>query len=130
RQGHTTQTKAPMGWLRRIAIVFLMGAIPARRSGAAGAVQRSARPRALPLHAIAARPLHAAKSAGQAAVALGVHPARRVAGKAAIAADAGLLTIGVCGVLAADTSAGSSRSAPPRPRSPQPTLPSSSPPHP
>src|SRR5262249_7214176 len=47
------------------------------------------------LHATAARPLQAANPAGQAAVALGVHPARRVAGKAAIAAGAGLLMIGV-----------------------------------
>src|SRR5262249_11859583 len=62
-----------------------------RRSGAARAVWRSARPRALPLHAVAARPLHAAEPADQAVVALGLRLARRMAGKAAIAANAGLL---------------------------------------
>src|SRR5262249_56069915 len=67
------------------------GGIARGRSGAARAVWRSARPRALPLHAVAARPLHAAEPADQAVVALGLRLARRMAGKAAIAANAGLL---------------------------------------
>jgi hypothetical protein len=40
--------------------------------------------------------------AGEAALAMGLRSARRMAGKGAIAANAALLTIGVCGVLAAD----------------------------
>ena len=71
-----------------------------RPSSAARAVRRSARPRALPFHAIAARPLHAAEPAGQAALALGLRRAPRMAGKAAIAANAGLLTVGTGGAPA------------------------------
>jgi hypothetical protein len=48
------------------------------RCGAARAAKRSARPRALPFHALAARPLHAANPARQAAVALGLRPAPRM----------------------------------------------------
>src|SRR3954452_15386238 len=40
------------------------------RGGAAGTAERPGRPRALPLYAIAARPLHGAESTGEAAVAL------------------------------------------------------------
>jgi hypothetical protein len=29
RQGHATQTKAPMAWLRRVAIVLLVAGVPA-----------------------------------------------------------------------------------------------------
>src|SRR6516162_3619080 len=101
-----------------------------RRSGAARAVRRPTRPRALRLHAIAARPLHAAEPAGQAALALGLRRAPRMAGKAAIAANAGLLTIGTGGVLAADTSAGSPWSARPTPGGAKATPPASSVAHP
>src|SRR5215471_13572732 len=70
------------------------------RSSAARAVERSARPRALSLHAIAARPFHATEPAGEAALAVGLRSARRMAGKGAIAANATLLRGDACGVLA------------------------------
>src|SRR5215467_8552740 len=63
-----------------------------RRSGTARAVGRSARPRALSLHTVAARSFHAAEPAGEATLAVGLRSARRTAGKAAIAAHTALLT--------------------------------------
>src|SRR5262249_40716528 len=75
---------------------------PRSRSSAARAVERSARPRTLSLHAVAARPFHATEPAGDAALAVGLRSARRMVGKAAIAANATLLRCDACGVLAAD----------------------------
>ena len=72
------------------------------RSSAARAVERSARPRTLSLHAVAARPFHATEPAGEAALAVGLRSARRMVGKGAIAANATLLRGDACGVLAAD----------------------------
>ena len=53
--------------------------------------ERSAGPRALPLRAVAARPLHAADPAAQAAIALGLPHPRPRARKIAFAAKPGLL---------------------------------------
>src|SRR5262245_21227443 len=64
-----------------------------RRRGAAGAAERSPRARALPLRAFAARPFHAAGAAGQAAAALVLRAARRLAGKTVVPARPLLLSI-------------------------------------
>src|SRR5262249_60152541 len=74
--GHRAPSEPARGLAAQDRDIPLAGGLPRRRGGAAGAARRSARPRALPLPATAARPLHAANPAGQAAVALGVHPAR------------------------------------------------------
>src|SRR5438067_12681418 len=57
------------------------------RGWTASAAERPARSRALPLRAVAARPLHAAEAAGQAAAAVGLRAARRLEGKSAAAPD-------------------------------------------
>jgi len=62
-----------------------------RGRGATRAAERSAGPRALPLRAVAARPLHAAGPAAQAAIALGLPHPRPRARKIAFAAKPGLL---------------------------------------
>src|SRR5712692_3045248 len=49
------------------------------RGSARRAAERAARPRALPLHAVAARPLHAADPAGRAADPLGMRQPRKTA---------------------------------------------------
>src|SRR6185436_14978343 len=61
------------------------------RGRAAGATERPGRPRTLPLHAIAARPLHGAKPTGEAAVALGLRRAPLLARQGALAAKPELL---------------------------------------
>src|SRR6185369_13710235 len=62
------------------------------RGGAAGTAKRPGRPRALPLHAIAARPLHGAEPTGEAAVALGLRRAPIVARQGALPAKPELLS--------------------------------------